>query len=68
MARRDHAPGTPRPTYAMRLGHNERRVVEAAAAQRDEPLSAYIRRVALEAARRELARANVDRLDAPEGA
>jgi len=55
MARRDHSPGRPRPTYAMRLGDDERRVVEAAAAQRGEPLSAYIRRAALERARRELA-------------
>lgn len=55
MARRDETPGTPRPTYAMRLGDDERRVIEAAAAQRREPLSAYIRRVALERARRELA-------------
>ena len=55
MARREHTPGLPRPTYAMRLGDDERRVVEAAAAQRGEALSAYIRRVALEGARRELA-------------
>ena len=39
----------------MRLGDNERRVIEAAAAQRGEALSAYIRRVALEKARLELA-------------
>ncbi len=55
MARHDHKPGKPRPTYAMRLGDDERRVVEAAAAQRGEPLSSYIRRVALDRARRELA-------------
>lgn len=55
MARREHVPGPPRSTFALRLGDNERRVVEAAAAQRGEPLSAYIRRTALEAARRELA-------------
>lgn len=44
-----------RPTYAMRLGEVERRVIEAAAAQKGEPLSTYIRRVALRAARVELA-------------
>lgn len=55
MARRDQTPGSPRPTYAMRLGTDERRVIEAAAAQRGVPLSTYIRRVALERARRELA-------------
>jgi uncharacterized protein (DUF1778 family) len=47
-----------RPTYAMRLGDVERRVIEAAAAQKGEPMSAYIRRVALQAARKELARAS----------
>jgi uncharacterized protein (DUF1778 family) len=44
-----------RPTYAMRLGDVERRVIEAAAAQKGEPMSAYIRRVAMTAARRDLA-------------
>jgi uncharacterized protein (DUF1778 family) len=53
--RRDETPGPARQTYAMRLAEDERRVVAAAAAQRGEPLSAYIRRVALETARRELA-------------
>lgn len=57
MARRDEKPGTPRPTYAMRLGEDERRVISAAAAQKGEALSAYIRRVALETARRELTEA-----------
>lgn len=61
MARRDHTDGTPRPTYAMRLGDDERRVVEAAAAQQGEPLSSYIRRVALERARRELSTADSGR-------
>lgn len=55
MARRIETQGSPRPTYAMRLGDDERKVIEAAAAQRGEPLSAYIRRVALARARRELA-------------
>ena len=45
-----------RPIYTMRLGTPERRVLEAAAAQRGEQLSEYIRRTALNAARRELAR------------
>jgi uncharacterized protein (DUF1778 family) len=44
-----------RPTYAIRLGEVERRVIEAAAAQKGEPMSAYVRRVALAAARRDLA-------------
>jgi uncharacterized protein (DUF1778 family) len=44
----------------MRIGQDERRIVEAAAAHRGEPLSTYIRRVALEAARRELATAPTD--------
>lgn len=57
MARRDQKPGRPRPTFAMRLGDDERRVIEAAAAQSDLPLSAYIREVALASARRELAEA-----------
>jgi uncharacterized protein (DUF1778 family) len=55
MARRETKPGEPRPTYAMRLGEDERRVIAAAAAQAGRPLSAYIRREALRAARRELA-------------
>lgn len=60
MARRDHRPGQARPTYAMRLGDDERRLLEAAAAQRNAPLSTYIRHVALQAARRELAEAGAD--------
>ena len=55
MTRREHTPGPPRVTYAMRLGDNERRLIEAASALRDEALSAYIRRVALESARQDLA-------------
>jgi AraC-like DNA-binding protein len=46
-----------RPTYAMRLGKVERQVISAAAAQTGEAMSAYIRRVAMLAARRELANA-----------
>lgn len=56
MARRDETPAPPRPTYAMRLGDDERLKIEAAAAQKGEALSAYIRRAALEAARQDLAR------------
>lgn len=55
MARRDHRPGSARRNSAIRLGDDERRVLEAAAAQRDEPMTTYIRRVALERARKELA-------------
>lgn len=57
MARRDETPAPARPTYAMRLGDDERLRIEAAAARKGVPLSAYIRRVALEAARRDLAKA-----------
>jgi uncharacterized protein (DUF1778 family) len=55
MARREETPAPPRPTYAMRLGEDERLRIAAAAARRGEALSAFIRRVALEAARKELA-------------
>lgn len=55
MARRDQSPGPPRTTFALRIGDNERRIIEAAAAQQGEALSAYIRRVSLESARRDLA-------------
>jgi uncharacterized protein (DUF1778 family) len=44
-----------RPVYTMRLATSERRLIELAAAQKSEPLAAYIRRVALLAARQELA-------------
>lgn len=43
-----------RPIYTLRLGTPERRILEAAAAQRGERLSEYLRRVGLEAARRDL--------------
>lgn len=43
-----------RPIYTLRLGSSERRLLEAAAADKGVPLSEYIRRVALETARREL--------------
>lgn len=55
MAQREVTPGAPRSTYAIRLGACERRIIQAGAAQRGEPLSVYIRRVALESARRDLA-------------
>lgn len=54
MARRQETTGSPRPTFALRLGEDERRILEAAAHQRGEPLSAYIRRSALEKARSEI--------------
>lgn len=56
MARREETQAPARPTYAMRLGDDERMRIQAAAAQYGEPPSTYIRRVALEAARRDLAR------------
>lgn len=50
-----------RPVYSMRLATTERRIMEAAASLHDEPLSTYIRRVALARARRELAEDGADR-------
>lgn len=44
-----------RTVYALRLHNVERRVLEAAAAQRAEHLSEFVRRSALQAARAELA-------------
>ena len=55
MARLDHSPGEPRVTYAMRLGADERQLIEAAASRRGVPTSQYIRTVALAAARRDMA-------------
>ena len=52
-----------RPVYTMRLGTPERRILEAAAAQNDETLSAYIRRVTLHAARRELGGAHAEAVE-----
>jgi uncharacterized protein (DUF1778 family) len=48
-------PSRERPVFTLRLAQSERRVLEAAAAQRPEHLSEFIRRTALEAARRDLA-------------
>jgi uncharacterized protein (DUF1778 family) len=45
-----------RAVMALRIGELERRVIEAAAAQRDMPVTRFIREQALAAARRELAR------------
>ena len=39
-----------RPIYTLRIGATERALLERAAAQRQEPLSEYIRRVAVAAA------------------
>jgi uncharacterized protein (DUF1778 family) len=55
VARREHSSAPARGVYAMRLGADERRLIEAAAAAREQPLSVYIRRVAIESARRDLA-------------
>jgi uncharacterized protein (DUF1778 family) len=54
MARRDETPEPARPTYAMRLGDDERLRIQAAAARKGKALSAYVREAALEAARRDL--------------
>ncbi len=61
MARRTDAPGAPRGVYALRLGADERALMEAAAAACGVPLAAYIRQVTLAAARRELAARPADR-------
>lgn len=50
-------PSRERPVYTLRLAIAERRLLEAAAARQTEHLAEYIRRTALEAARRELAQA-----------
>ena len=48
-------PGTrERPVYTLRLAQKERRILEAAAVQRDEYLAEFIRRASLDAARQEL--------------
>ena len=49
-------PSRERPVFTLRLAAAERRILEAAAAQRPEYLSEFIRRSALEAARRDLGR------------
>lgn len=54
-------PSRERKPYSMRLGAAERRLLEAAAAMRQEYLGEYIRRSAVEAARRELAPSNEGR-------
>lgn len=54
MGRRDEVPGPPREVYALRLGDDERKRLEAAAAGRGVPLAAFIRRTALVAAEQEL--------------
>lgn len=53
--------GGARPTYALRLGVDERAIVEKAAERRGWPLSVYLRRAALERARRDLATPDADR-------
>lgn len=54
MARRTDAPGEPRGVYALRLGADERALMEAAAKARGVALAAYIRRATLAAARHDL--------------
>ena len=48
-------PSRARDTLAIRVSATERRIMEAAAAQRPEYLTRWIREVAMDAARRELA-------------
>ena len=55
MPRRDESLAPARPTYAMRLGEDERRIIAAAAGLCGLAVSAYVRRAALNSARRELA-------------
>ena len=50
-------PSRERPVYTLRLALSERCILEAAAAQHREYLAEFIRRTALEAARRELTEA-----------
>ena len=50
-------PSRERPVYTLRLATIERRLLEAAAMQRDEYLAEFIRRTALEAARKNLVEA-----------
>ena len=47
-------PSRERAVYTMRLATTERRLLEAAAADRQEYLAQYIRRTSLTAARRDL--------------
>lgn len=56
MPRYEMTPGERRQNYALRLGSDEREQLEEAAAKRGEVLSVWLRRVALERARKELAR------------
>lgn len=54
MGRREITNREPRPVWTLRLGSDERRLLEAAAGQRGVPLSTYVRGAALRAARAEL--------------
>lgn len=54
-------PTVGRDVYTLRLHFAERRLLEVAALQRGEQLAKFIRRSALEAARRELATEPVER-------
>jgi uncharacterized protein (DUF1778 family) len=52
---RSTIPSRERPVYTLRLAQAERRLLEAAAAARQEYLAEYIRRTALSAARQDVA-------------
>jgi uncharacterized protein (DUF1778 family) len=53
-----NVPSRARRTMPIRISDAERAILEAAAANRPEYLTTYVREVALEAARRELANAD----------
>ena len=52
--RREETPGKPRPTFALRLGEDEKLYIAAAAAARGVPTSSFVRSAALAVARLEL--------------
>lgn len=52
------APRLAKGVFTLRLGESQRRLLEAAAAQHREYLAEYIRRTALDAARRDLVEAS----------
>jgi uncharacterized protein (DUF1778 family) len=55
MARRETTQGSPRGTFAIRLGEDERAAIAAAAGLRRQTLSAFVRNSAIAAAKHELA-------------
>lgn len=56
--RKVQVPSKARGVFHIRLSEAEKRILEAAAAQRPEYVSTYVREVALAAAREELAEAS----------